>query len=209
MISVDYSVLYCTDYTKIQNYEEAVNDSENLWVIHHKLGLFIPREKLKELGLYFNRPPIELVYLTKEEHSFLHSKRNPMCQKGSIPWNKGKKGFQVAWNKGIPTEQQPRFGTHLSEETKKKISEANKGKCYLTDEQYRKIGEKRRGVLNTKNSKPVLQYTLTGELVKEWVSAAEAGRFGFSFKNISQCCKGEKKTHKGFIWKFKIEKDVA
>lgn len=36
---------------------------------------------------------------------------------GSIPWNKGKKGLQVAWNKGIP----------CSEETKHKISETLKG----------------------------------------------------------------------------------
>jgi polyhydroxyalkanoate synthesis regulator phasin len=39
-------------------------------------------------------------------------------KKGNIPWNKGKKGVQVAWNKG----------KHCSEETKKKLSLINKGK---------------------------------------------------------------------------------
>ena len=43
-----------------------------------------------------------------------HSKK----MKGCISWNKGKKGLQVAWNKGILT----------TEETKKKISKACKGK---------------------------------------------------------------------------------
>lgn len=27
-----------------------------------------------------------------------------------IPWNKGKKGLQVSWNKGLPKEQQPGYG---------------------------------------------------------------------------------------------------
>lgn len=39
-------------------------------------------------------------------------------RKGRVPWNKGKKGAQVAWNKGIP----------FSEETRRKISEHFKGK---------------------------------------------------------------------------------
>lgn len=102
-----------------------------------------------------------------------------------------------------------RKGRKLSEETKQKISDSKKGRCYLTDEQYRKIGEKIRGIYNTKSSKPVLQYTLDGEFVKEWPSMHEAERFGFSYRNISQCCKGEKKTHKGFIWKYEKEKEVA
>ena len=61
-------------------------------------------------------------------------------KKGIVPWNKGKKGLQAAWNKGISmTEEQkkklseahkgeknPNYGKSLSEETRKKISEARK-----------------------------------------------------------------------------------
>lgn len=43
---------------------------------------------------------------------------NSISKKGRIPWNKGKSGCQKAWNKGIPRPQ----------ETKNKISNANKGK---------------------------------------------------------------------------------
>lgn len=48
-----------------------------------------------------------------------------METKKRIPWNKGKKGLQVAWNKGLPKEQQPRYGKHYihSEETRKLLSE--------------------------------------------------------------------------------------
>ena len=63
---------------------------------------------------------------------------------------------------------------------------------------------------NGKLSKPVLQYTKTGELVKEWPSANEAGRNGFDQGHISACCRGNTrlKTYKGFIWRYKatIEK---
>ena len=56
---------------------------------------------------------------------------------------------------------------------------------------------------NGKLSKPVLQLSLTGELIREWPSTAECGRNGFSSGNISQCCNGKQKTHKGFRWEYK------
>lgn len=53
------------------------------------------------------------------------------------------------------------------------------------------------------NSKPVYQYSLDGKFVKKWNSAREAHKTGeYNFKNISQCCNGEKKTHKGYKWSF-------
>lgn len=58
-------------------------------------------------------------------------------------------------------------------------------------------------------SKPVLQYTLDGELVREWISATEAGRNGFSQSGINNCCLGKAKTHKGFKWSYKkLEKII-
>lgn len=54
-----------------------------------------------------------------------------------------------------------------------------------------------------KQSKPVLQLTKTGELVREWPSTMEAGRNGFHQCEISLCCNGKRKSHKGYIWKYK------
>ena len=56
--------------------------------------------------------------------------------------------------------------------------------------------------IGLRSTKRVLQFTIDGKLVKEWESLAEAGRNGFNFKNISLCCKGKRKTHGGFIWKY-------
>lgn len=57
---------------------------------------------------------------------------------------------------------------------------------------------------NGKKSKKVLQYTLDGELVREWPSAMEAERAGFCHGHIVRCCNGNAgfKTHKGYIWKY-------
>ena len=78
-------------------------------------------------------------------------------------WNKGKKGLQVAWNKGLTKEndcriadygkkvskikkgcRSPRKGVELTEETKKKISASHKGKR-LSGEHKTKISNRLKG----------------------------------------------------------------
>ena len=51
-------------------------------------------------------------------------------------------------------------------------------------------------------SKKVYQYTLYGELVKEWESINECVRNGFNLGAVFSCCKGERKTHKGYRWTY-------
>lgn len=59
---------------------------------------------------------------------------------------------------------------------------------------------------NGKCSKPVLQYTLEGEFVREYPSTREADRvFGFRVHDhIIECCKGKRNTSHGYIWRYKI-----
>ena len=57
--------------------------------------------------------------------------------------------------------------------------------------------------INGKRSKTVLQYTLDGQFVREWPSAMECDRNGYDQGNVSACCRGELKTYKNFIWKYK------
>ena len=51
---------------------------------------------------------------------------------------------------------------------------------------------------NGKKSKRVLQLSLSGELIKEWPSVSECGRNGFNSGAVAACCRGERKSHKGF-----------
>ncbi len=52
-------------------------------------------------------------------------------------------------------------------------------------------------------SKKVYQYTLDGELVKTYDSTLDAANYGFVQTNISNCCIGKRKTHKGYRWSYK------
>ena len=56
---------------------------------------------------------------------------------------------------------------------------------------------------NGKCSKRVLQFTLSGEFIREWSSTKECGRNGFNQGNVAACCRGERNFHKGYIWKYK------
>lgn len=56
--------------------------------------------------------------------------------------------------------------------------------------------------IGEKTAKKIIQYTKDGEFVKEWASMAEADRNGFNLKNISACCRGKRKTHHGYVWKY-------
>lgn len=51
-------------------------------------------------------------------------------------------------------------------------------------------------------SKSVLQYTLDMVFVKEYPSVMEAER-QTGIRHISECCRGERRTAGGYIWKYK------
>ena len=64
------------------------------------------------------------------------------------------------------------------------------------------------GTRTERCSKPVLQYTLDGEFVREWESAIQAEREGgFSNSHIISVCKGKRPHHKGYIWRYKNPSD--
>jgi hypothetical protein len=57
--------------------------------------------------------------------------------------------------------------------------------------------------INHSKAKPVFQYSLTGELIKEWESATTIeSDLGYFKSNVSSACYGNIKTYKGFKWAF-------
>ena len=55
---------------------------------------------------------------------------------------------------------------------------------------------------NGKKSKKVLQFTLDGELIREYPSIMECERNGFNRSAVCLCCQGKRKTHKGFCFMY-------
>ena len=56
---------------------------------------------------------------------------------------------------------------------------------------------------NGKKSKKVLQFTKFGELIREWPSTMECERNGYYHGYIAACCRGERNSAYGFLWKYK------
>jgi len=84
-------------------------------------------------------------------------------------------------------------GRTLSEEHKKNVSNALKGKIPKNIE-----------LLSKCRIKPVLQYTKDGALLKIWDSLTDVGSYmQVSIGNISSCCNGNRKSAYGYKWKYK------
>lgn len=76
----------------------------------------------------------------------------------------------------------------------------------LTTKRDDNFGDKIRRIKieNNHHGKPLIQYGIKGNLIKEWKSAAEIERvLGYCAENISACCLNKSNSSHGFIWKFK------
>lgn len=55
-----------------------------------------------------------------------------------------------------------------------------------------------------RRKKAVLQYSISGEFIKEWASASTASmETGVNVGNISLCCRGKYQQAGGYRWKYK------
>lgn len=122
----------CEDLSKIENYELAIADTENMYDCHHKneirelpsgMVALRTREDLIEIGMYFNRPADELIFITHSEHARLHAKHRTYsaetCKRMSESAKKRK----------------------ASDETRRKLSELGKRRVW-SEETRRKLSEK-------------------------------------------------------------------
>lgn len=70
----DFSKI-CTDVTKVENYEDALNDQEEKYVLHHVLEWKYSSAELMTMNMYYHRPPEEFLFVKKYVHnssSFIH-----------------------------------------------------------------------------------------------------------------------------------------
>lgn len=108
----------CENMSLIENYQLAKTNNFKGWVIHHRLETHtsdgerrlveLTRFELDALGMYYNRPASELIYLTRGQHNTIHKKDKPCV--GNI-------------------------GKHHSDETKEKMSKVDKS--YMQTDAYR------------------------------------------------------------------------
>lgn len=122
-------------------------------------------------------------------------------------------------------EKNPNYGKPMSEETKRKLSEAKKGKpgTPMSEENKRKlieiakrpkseshrkkISETLTGTKCPDKWKPILQYSSEGIFIKEWANISEAQE-AYQTHHIPACATGKRNFAAGFIWRYKTSGDI-
>ena len=157
-----------------------------------KAKLMEPYEKGRkylQVSLYKNGKEDWIYVHQLVAETFLPNPENKPCINHKIEGDEGKKINMVFFNED---------GSINKEKSTIEWTTYEENNNYGTRNQ--RIFEK---TTNGKLSKPVLQLSLTGELIREYPSIKEAERNGFNHCNICQCCNGKQKTHKGFRWEYK------
>lgn len=93
----------------------------------------------------------------------------------------------------------------IVEETKLNVETVRSylNKNGITHEDIRARANK---AIGKSRSKPILQYDLEGNFIKEWSSSMEVEReLSIGHNNIGSVCNGKRKSAGGFIWKHKGE----
>lgn len=168
MIHEQNTNAFCVeDISKIENYEQAISDKKQTWDCHHKAEILpcgrFSVDDLKKFNLYFHRPASELIFLTRADHIKLHFTGCHRSDETKAKMSKTRKeriasGDIVVVTSSCHTQEanakisakakerykdqtkHPMYGKHLSDEAKKKISDANKGRS-LTEEHKIRISE--------------------------------------------------------------------
>ena len=125
-----YKRHYCSDVENVENFEKAKADNFKGWHCHHRLETHtsdgerrlvdISAAELQALGMYYNRPAEELIFLTRSEHSSLY-KPSEETKKKISETLKGQPKSEETKKKMSDAKK------NMSEETKKKISASKKG----------------------------------------------------------------------------------
>ena len=85
----------------------------------------------------------------------------------------------------------------------------------ITEEGRKRMSLAKKGIVRSAETRlksklaqayPVIQMTREGEFIREWDCATTASQELFGIKTsskIGNCCRGSRKTHKNFTWKYK------
>jgi len=161
---------------------------EAFWISYFKfLGFIVLNENEGGQGpsFYSKESKNKISKALKGKHSKHYTKE----VKDKI--SKGNKG--ISKNKGIPKPEG--FGEQVRKRTL--------GRKH-SDEERKLMSRNKIGKPNYHLRKPVLQFDLNMNLIKEWDFVLEASKkLKIRSCNIYNCCKGNQNTASGFVWKYK------
>lgn len=157
-------------------------DVERRWKQHkYGKGNLILRNAIKKYGIEnFKFEILEKIDVSNKTKSQLTQLLLELEQK----WLDTKKPFLKEKGYNIQKTSKPNLTQLRDEKFKNKISKIK--------------------IDNNHCGKPIIQYDIKGNFIKEWKSSAEVERnLGYYSENISACCLNKSNSSHGFIWKFK------
>jgi group I intron endonuclease len=222
----NYKRLNCKSQTKIYNSLKKYGWEHHIKEIIEECDINILGEREKYWKKYYNsiKNGLNIRYdeekggklskstcdkISKAKKGIKYSKESSLKKSQSLkgkPKSEDHKNNISKTKLGVPSpikgKTKPKeFGEKISnnKERNKKISQSHIGKSHpRTQEWSNKIGNS--------NKKPIIQYDLQDNFIKEWSSAIEASAFiGCRPSPITACCKGKQKTCYKFKWKYKNE----
>ena len=150
MINIIEAQKYCKeDISKIKNYDKAISDDTQTWDCHHMTETWwnCSKQDLIDNECYYNRKACELIFLTHADHARIHNKGELNNMYGKTHTEEARRKISAA-NKGRSAWNK---GKTMSEEFSRKMSEVKKGqvpwnKDKTMSEEFRiKMGESCKG----------------------------------------------------------------
>lgn len=117
----------CVRPELIENYNKAISDTHQTWICHHRLETHtsdgekrlvqLTKKELEALDMYYNRPPEELIFLTRADHIRIHEVGKEYCFTGKEHYWK-EKGTYTA-------EQKKRMSESAKKRTNRPLLQGN------------------------------------------------------------------------------------
>ena len=139
---------YCKDYENIENYENALADNFKGWEVHHRLETWNSDGERRLVDITKKELIALNMYYGRpaEELIFLRKgEHNRLHHKGKPKSEETKKKMSEAKKGKYTGENSSMYGKTHSEEARKKIGEAQKGKP-KSEEHKNKIREAKKGI---------------------------------------------------------------
>lgn len=178
---------------------DIIEECENDWVISEQYWI----EQFKVWG--FN-----ILNVTKGGEGFGHKHTEESKKKMSL----SQKGVSRNFSKEVIEQKRLHFKSENNPMknpiSKQKVIDARTGNNtwvteYMKEKARNHIQESVKNNTQVGN-KPVLQYDLEGNFIREWVSITSIKKeLGFSKECIIRCCKEKTISTWGYVWKYKIK----
>lgn len=173
---------YTSENSAIDRARKKYNDF-NKW--KYEVLIECTFEDLDQLEIYY----INLFNSTNSKIGY-NSTKGGSGSKG-IAWGSEKQKEAIKNRRSYNGNNNPNYGKHHTEETKYKIRKSKLG-IKLSEENI------------IKKSKPIIQYTLEGTFIKEWIGATQAMKqLGIDKASIGRVCKGKNESAGNFKWSYK------